>query len=269
MNMTYLVKQEFYELSNNIRFQFLKNLRHGKFRTILLIPLLMAELFYIVPILSGSDFPENSLTFISDVLAFVSFIFILFALFLGADAINREHAKKTDLLIFPLPQRRSNVIIAKYISQLLTSWFGIIVFYGILAFNIGIIYGVNEIPTEIVTSALVSMVYMSTVLAFAFLLSATIKSTASSMTLTFFGVQILLPLMFILFSIANIDLYWLFTNYSSLVTDVLQIQGSSAGPFSRGDSQVDFSEGIVNLLIQTMVFVFSFIYFGIKKEVGS
>ncbi|MCE7736921.1 MAG: ABC transporter permease [Candidatus Heimdallarchaeota archaeon] len=268
MNVTYLVNQEFYELRNNIRFEFLKNLRHGKFRTLFLIPFVMAELFYLVPLLSGGDFPDNSLTFIADVMGFVSFIFVLFAMFLGADAINREHAQKTDLLIFPLPQRRSNVIIAKYITQLLTAWFGIVVFFGTLSINIGLVYGLSEIPAEIITSALVSMVYMSTVLAFAFFLSSIMKSTASSMTLTFFGVMILLPLLNNLLGIANIDLYWLFTNYSGLVTDVLQIQASSAGPFG-GSAEVDFGEGIVNLLIQTMVFVLSFIYFGVKKEVGS
>ena len=129
-------------------------------------------------------------------------------------------------------------------------------------------YGTSEIPAEIITSALVSMVYMSTVLAFAFLLSAIMKSTATSMTLTFFGIMILLPLVNNLLGIANIDLYWLFTNYSGLVTDVLQIEASSAGPFG-GSTDVDFGEGVVNLVIQTVVFVLSFIYFGIKKEGGS
>lgn len=268
MNITYLIKQEFYEIGNNVRFQILKNYRQGKFRIIILIPIFINLLLYLVPILSGDDLPENSLTFIASVLDFNALIFLLFALFLGADAINREHTQKTDLLIFPLPQRRSNVIIAKFISQLLTAWFGIVVFYGILSFDVALGYGTDEIPTEMITSVLVSMVYMSTVMAFAFLVSSIIKSTASSITLTFFGIMILLPLLNAVFSVANIDSSWLFTNYQGLITNVLQIQIANQGPFGE-NTKVDFEEGIINLTIQTMVITLSFIYFGIKKEVGS
>lgn len=261
--------QEFYEVKVNMKFEFLKIYRRKKIRNILIISILIAELFYLIPLLSDSGFPEESITFISNLMGSIGLIFVLFASFLGADAINREHTKGTDLLIYPLPQRKSNVILAKYLSLLMTAWLGIIVYYGLILLNTWQIYGGDNVPDEMLTSFLVSMVYMTTILAFAFLVSSLINSTASSVTLTFFALLILIPLLDLLLGVADIDTGWIFTNYESLITGVLRLSTIGGGPFQTDISELDFAESIFHLIAQTIAFILLFFYFGTKKEVGS
>ncbi|MDH5646763.1 MAG: ABC transporter permease, partial [Candidatus Heimdallarchaeota archaeon] len=130
-----IVIQEFYEVKINLKFEFLKIYRRNKMRNMMIIAIVIAELFYLIPVLSDSDFPEESLAFVSNLMGSIGLMFVLFASFLGADAINREHTKGTDLLIYPLPQRRSNVIIAKYLSHLVTGWLGILLYYLLVIFH--------------------------------------------------------------------------------------------------------------------------------------
>lgn len=265
------VTKEFVEIRNGMKLEFLKNFRGSKFITIILISALLSLLFYLIPLLTGTEFPESNISYLSNVLAFTDMAFVLFAIFLGADAINREHSDQTDLLIYPLPQRRSNVITAKYLAQLITAWIGIVIYYGIIALTLVITYGSNAIPNEFVTSLLFSMLYMSAVLAFSFLLSSLFKGTAASMALTFFGIMMLIPILNMLLGLADIDISWVFTNYSSLVSETLGISSGGFGPGGGAleTSDADFQEGIFQVTLQAILMFFASVFFGNRREVGA
>ncbi|MCH8908770.1 MAG: ABC transporter permease [Candidatus Heimdallarchaeota archaeon] len=266
-SITKSVKQDAFEIRSNIRFENLKNFRNGKIRLVFGIGMLIPALFIFVPLLSGSDYPENGISFISSLIGFAALIFLLFALFLGSDAINRGHSDKTALLVYPYPQKRTNLVIAKYITQLLTSWFAILVFYGIIAGATLVIYGADEIPTTFGTSIAFSFLYMSTLLAFAFFLSAVLDSTSASSTLTFFAVMILLPISNLLLGAAGIDTAFLFTNYSSYISSSLGIASASFGP-GGGAVIYGFNDAVLLLASTSILFIFLTLYFSIKKEVN-
>ncbi len=266
--MSFTMFTDYREVVNSMRFEFLKNWKSRRLLTVLIISILLSSLFALIPLLTGSDFPEDSYSYITNVMNFTTLAYILFALFFGSDSINRESYEGTDLLLYPLPQKRSNIIIGKYLTQLLSSWIAIVVYYVVVSVSVILIYGSDAIPAEMVTSLLYSFVFMSTLLAFAFLLSSVMNSPASSMTLTFFGLQILLPLLIFLLRLADIDVDWIFTNYSSLISATMGLSGGTIGP-SSNTSTPDFYEGVRYVLIQGGLLFLLSLYFGTKKEVGS
>ena len=266
--MSFEMFTDYREVVNSMRFEFLKNWKSKRMFSVLSISILLSSLFALIPLLTGSDFPEDSYSYITNVMNFTSLAYILFALFFGSDSINRESYEGTDLLLYPLPQKRVNIIIGKFLTQLLSSWLAIVVYYAVVATSVFLIYGSDAIPPEMVTSLLYSFIFMSAVLTFAFLLSSVMNSPASSMTLTFFGLQILLPLLIFLLGLADIDVDWIFTNYSSLISATMGLSGGGFGPNSDA-STPDFFEGVQNVMIQGGLLFLLSLYFGTKKEVGS
>jgi hypothetical protein len=142
---------------------------------------------------------------------------------------------------------------------------GLILYYGIVATTTLSIYGTGSIPTGFLNSFLFSLLYLTTVMAFSYLLSATFKGTAASMTLTFFGIQIILPLLNLLLGLASVDTSWIFTNYTSLITETM---GITSG-FGPGNTEVTFDDGIIWLTLQSMIFIFTALFLGSRKEVGA
>lgn len=267
MNFVKSVQRDFLEVQLGIRFEFVKALKNNRLATVFGISTLLAMLFYLIPVLTSSGFPESADAYMANVLGFVSLAIVLFAMFLGSDAINREHAEVTDLLLFPLPQRRVNVIISKFVGSILLAWTSLLLFYSLVAGTVGIVYGFNAIPYEMVNSFLMAMVYTITLMAFAFFLSAVLKSPSSSLALTFFGVQILLPLLNLLLGLADIDVSWIFSNYSSLITETMGLASQTIGPGVQ-NSGVDFNEGLFQLAWQATVMFFASLLIGTRREVG-
>ena len=260
---------DYKEVLNSMRFEFLKNWKSKRLLIVLLISLLLSSLFAIIPVMTGSTYPDDAYVYLGNVMGFSSLSYILFALFLGSDSINRESYEATDLLIYPLPQRRSNIIIGKFAIQLVSAWIAILFYYATTYISVSLVYGNSAVPSELFTSLLYSFVFMSALLAFAFLLSSLLNSPASSMTLTFFGVQILLPLLIFLLGLADISIDWVFTNYSSLITATIGLSGGSIGPPGSSSTSPDFYEGVSNVMIQGGIMFLLALYFGTKKEVGS
>ena len=238
------------ELWINMKFQTLRNFRETKFLISMIVPASFSLLFYFIP-LFGDGFPDEPTEYISTSFAFVGLILIFNALYLGADAINREHYSKTALFIFPMPQRRSIVIIAKYIVQLLTSWLSISVYYGVTIVTFYITYPDASLPSEMLRSLLFSFLYMSAQLSFAFFLSAWLRNPAASMTLTFVGLMIFFPILNRLLGMIDVDTTWIFTNYSSFITSVFRFPSESFGP-TTGEIDLDFYFGVKYLFLHAV-----------------
>jgi ABC-type transport system involved in multi-copper enzyme maturation permease subunit len=265
MSTSYLT--EYKEIFNHFKFEMIKMRRARKFVIVTLISLFTSLLFYMVPVLTDTDFEDTASGYLASVFSFVPFLFILLALFLAADSINREHSEATDLLIYPLPQRRSNVIIAKFTTSFLVGIYGLILYYLVVAGTVFLIYGVGSLPNGYINSFLYSVLYLSTILSFAFFISASFKSTAASMTLTFFGIQILLPLLNLLLGLADIDTTWIFTNYSIFIQETMGVSATSLSP--GGDTTLDFIEGLIYLVLHTIMFQFAALFIGTRREVGT
>ncbi|MFW9915147.1 MAG: ABC transporter permease [Candidatus Thorarchaeota archaeon] len=239
-------KEDYYDIWLNIRFEFIKNWKAKRTLIAAGISLVLSAMFYFIISLSGSEFPTESNEFLATSMGFVQFLLMLNAVLFGADSLNSEHHKKTALLVYPLPQRRSVIVFGKFIVQLISSWGVILIYYGITAMEVSVIYGWDHLTLDLIKSYLFSCLYMSALLAVAFFLSALMENPAVSMALTFFLLFLFFPVLNAVFNLIDFDTSWIFTNYSKFIMDVFRFPAESFGPSARFRSaeDLDFYKGV-------------------------
>ncbi|MHA2249790.1 MAG: ABC transporter permease [Candidatus Kariarchaeaceae archaeon] len=263
------IKADYFDLWLNIRFEFLKNWKRSRTLVAIGVSLLTSLIFYMIPKVTSTEFPEESFEFLSNSMGFVYMILILNAILFGSDAINGEHYNKSVLLIYPLPQRRMTIIVGKYISQLFTSLLVISLYYGVVAIEVSNVYGFEAITEDFLKSLLFSYVYMAVLMAFAFMMSALVKSPAISMVLVFFSLFLLFPIVIMMFVFADIETSFIFTNYSTMITQIFRFPTdfSLAGVQTDNSFTPDFNEGIFVCFISLIVFIGTAIGFELRREV--
>ncbi len=261
-------KADYYDIWLNMRFEILKNLKTKRTLMAIGISILLSTLFYFIPVLTGSDFPADSGEFLSSSMGYVSLILLLNAILFGSDAVNTEHYKKTALLIYPLPQRRSGILIGKFIVQLLTSWFVAAIYYLMVSIEVWSIYGIDAVTTDLLKSLLFSLLYMSALLGIAFFLSALVKSPALSTTLTFFISMMFFPILNLLLSLVDLETRWILSNYSGIITQVFRFPSDMFGPGHIGSSDgFDFYDGVLVCLGYTIISFIGTLILTLRKEV--
>ena len=261
-------KQDYYDVWLNIRFEFLKNWKSKRSLVAAGISVTLSSLFYLVPLLTGSDFPTEANEFLATSTGLINYILLLNAIFFGADAINGEHHKKTTLLIYPLPQRRSVILFGKFIMQLLTSWGVILIYYLITGTETVLIYDVNALTFDMLKSILFSFLYMGALLSITFFLSALIRNPAISMALTFFFFFLLFPTLNTLLLMIYFDSSWILTNYSAFIIKLFRFPSDIFGPrHLRSPDDIDFYLGIRICLIYTIISFAGAWLFTSRKEI--
>lgn len=263
------LKTDYEDLWLNIKFELLKNWKRNRTVIALLITAIIALPFYLVPPLTGTDYPNVYYEYLANNMIFVYMILIMNAILFGSDALNGEHYSKTVLLIYPLPQRRLTIIIAKYLSQLFTTCFVILFYYLIVGFEVLSIYGSESITSDFFKSMLFAWLYMGTLLAFAFLLSALVKSPSISVVLMFFSILLLFPLMIMVFVMTNIGTSWIFTNYSIMMAMIFRFPSdlSLAGVQTDTNLTPDFLEGIIVCFVSLIIFISAAVRLELQREV--
>ena len=258
-------RKDAYEIGINLKFELLKIMRSSKLWLSIGLAALLPILFYVIPLLSGGDFPDNAGDFISQNMNFVNLIIVFTAMLLASDIINKEHSSKTALILYPLPQRRTNILLSKYIVALISSWVSLLVYYVFTAISVALEYGKDAIPEEMVKSYLFAALYLSAVLSVGFLLSAWLKSPGASMTLTFFGVMIFLPITVMLLDTIGIDSSWIFTTYSSIITGIFRFPKGQFG-VSSAITEEEFYKAVRIVTTSTVVFFLAALGIELRKE---
>ena len=254
------------EFKINFSFEFLKQWKKKRILITIILTFFVSLSFYLVPEIGGGDFPATADEFLKTSMQFVDLLIIFSAMFLGGDSINRESHDKTSLLIYTLPQRRTILIITKFLVNLLLAWIALLLYYFIMAVNVTIIYGYDAIPKEILRSLLFAMLYQIVILSLAFFLSVIMKSPASSMSLTFFSAKIIIPLTSVLLGIIEVNTWWIFTDYSSIITDVFRFP-SEVFALKAQNEDLNFYTGVKVILGYSASFLASSLVLGNKKEV--
>ncbi len=262
-------KTDYEDLWINIKFELLKNWKRNRSSVAIVIVIITALPFYLIPTLSGSDFPKFYYEYLANNMLFVNLILIMNAILFGSDALNGEHFSKTVLLIYPLPQRRLTIVIAKYITQLLISWALISLYYLIIGVEVIFVYGFESITLDFVKSLLFSWLYMATLLAFAFFVSAFVKSPTISVVLMFFSILLLFPIIIMVLVLSDIGTSWIFTNYSALITLIFRFptEISLTGIQTDANLVPDFKEGVTVCLVSLMIFIIGAIRLELRREV--
>ncbi len=187
-------------------------------------------LFYILPLIVRGDFADTPDEFINTTMAFMpTFIIIVAAIFCG-DTISSEFAKKTGLLLFPTPQRRTTIFVGKYICALLLTWGALAIYYLVAVGEIMIIYEPSAVPVELITSFLIAMLYTSSIVSVIYFFSGLLKGTITSTLCGLFLLMMFMPIIETILSASDIEPWFMLTYYSDLITSMFAGTGPTFGP---------------------------------------
>lgn len=241
-----------------VKFELIKHLRRKRLFITLFLATLIPLLFYIVPKAFNTDFPETAAEFASSNLGFINLLVIISAAIFGGDAISGEYEKKTGLLLFPTPQRRTSIFIGKFIAALIAIYFIVSLYYFITLLEIAQVYGFGDISIDFVKSYFLALLFASSVLGIIYLFSSIMKGTMPSTLLGFFFLLMILPIISVILMVADIEPWFMITYSGGLITNVLGVE-SDVDPH---DEEMNFSKftpdlytGIAVMFAYTIILV--------------
>lgn len=252
------------EISDDIRktllsisFEMRKHYRRKRFQISLGIALFISLIFSLLPFLIRADFPSSGLAFADSNLGFASMLIVIAAAIFAGDAISGEFEKKTGLLLFPTPQRRGTIFIGKYIAAVIPVILTVSVYFLATTASIGVIYGIGDIPAEILYSFLIALLYSTSIVSIIYLFSSFMKRSIASSLVGFFLVMMILPITSMILNTAGIEPWFIVTYSGDLITNVLNYTAESSGmrPGSgfSGGSEPDTFVGLVVMIWYTLV----------------
>jgi ABC-2 type transport system permease protein len=224
-----------------IKFEMRKHFRRRRFLISMGIALLTALLFTILPLIVGADFPDTGLAFAYRNLGFTDMLIVIAAAIFAGDAIAGEFEKKTGLILFPTPQRRTTIFLGKYIAAVIPVILTVGVYYVVMVGSISVIYGFDDVPMELVYSFLIAIVYLFSIVSMIYLFSSFMKRSISSSLVGFFLVMMILPIISMILNASDIEPWFIVTYSGDLITTVLEYTAETQA-FGPGANMASLSE---------------------------
>jgi len=222
---------DFKNIYLTIKFELLKNIRRKRILITLILAILIPLIFFAVPPLLGQDYADTSNDFASSNLGFVTLLIILSGAIFAGDCISGEFDKKTHLLLFPTPQKKTSIFVGKYIASIIATWLIVSIYYLVTASEIIAIYGVSGLTVELGQSFLLALLYASSVVSIVFFFSSIMKKPITSTLIGFFFLMMILPIITSVLMVAEVDPAFIVTHSADLITDVLGSGGENGfGP---------------------------------------
>jgi ABC-2 type transport system permease protein len=270
-SITNNIKFETVDTYLSTRFEIKKHLRGKRVLIIAVFAIIIPIIISIAPWLSGVDFADSAGEFASSTLALIPFLIVISAVLFAGDAISSEFERKTGLLLFSTVQSRASILLGKYIAALIAILIGTSLYYAVVLLEIIIIYGLGDIPIELVQSYFIAFIYTTSILSIVFLMSSLLNRSMISTVLSFFILIMLLPAIGAAFTAASIEPWFILSYYSSLITNVL-FTGSSGfftnvhGMDILADYSPDIYIGIAIMIAYTVVLLTSSIVLLNRKD---
>jgi ABC-2 type transport system permease protein len=211
-------------------FELRKHLRRRRLILVLVLAIFLSTIFYAIPPAFGIDFAESANSFASTNLAFITLLIIISGALFAGDAVSGDFEKKTGLLLFPTPQRRTSIFAGKYIAALLGVFFVVTVYYLATMLEIAQIYGFGAVSLEFAQSFGLALLYSTSVVSVIFFFSSILKRTISSALLGFFLLMMILPMISNVMMMVDVEPSFIVTYSSDLITDVLSTNAGFGGP---------------------------------------
>lgn len=253
----------------NFSFEFLKHIKRKRLLMVIILTIFIPLIFYVIPPAFNIDYAETANEFAQSNLGFVTLLIIISGAVFAGDAVSGEFEKKTGLLLFPTPQRRTSIFVGKFIAALIATFLVVILYYLITLLEIVQIYGLSEISIELLKSFLLALIYSTSVVAIIFFFSSILKKTITSALLGFFLLMMILPIITSVLMFAEVDPWFIVTHSASLITDVLGVGGG----FQSGPRAVDLSAfdpdfyiGIGVMTAYTIFFFFASIIIANRRK---
>lgn len=203
-----------------VKYELLKYLRSRRLLILIVLIVVMNSLFLVIPPATGSEYPKDPKGFTENMLSFVNLLIIISATFFGADAIVSEFEQKTGFFLFPNPIKRRTIITGKFLASALVSFGGLALYYAIIVLSVRIIdHGVAQ---NIGLSFLYACLYLLAVVGLAYFFSAIMKSTVTSLVLTFFMLFMILPIVDAVGAIAKFKPWFSVTFAAGIITNILK-----------------------------------------------
>ena len=222
---------DFKNMYLSVRFELLKHLRRKRVIITLALAILIPLIFLTVPPALGQDYADTANVFVASNLAFISLLIILSGAIFTGDAISGEFEKKTGLLLFPTPQRKSSIFMGKYVAAVISTWLIVSIYYLVTILEISSIYGASGITIELAQSFLLALLYSTSVVSIVFFFSSIMKKAITSTLIGFFLLMMILPIITTVFTVAEVDPWFIVTHDGDLITNVLGAgNGGGFGP---------------------------------------
>ncbi|RLE06565.1 hypothetical protein DRZ78_04490 [Candidatus Aerophobetes bacterium] len=273
------IMEDFVHTYISITFELRKHLRRKRLIIATLLTVAIPILFYAIPKIWNIAFIDIPALFLSSSLGFVSILIIISAALFGGDTVSGEFERKTALLTFSTPQKRTSIFIGKYCAALIAISVLVSLYYLITVVEVIAIYGIDTIPYDIVTSYLLALLYGSSVLSLTFFFSSILKGTISSTLIGFFTLMMILPILSTLLMVASVEPWFIVTYSAGLITSVfglpIQMGGPPFGAQGGGHPgeqiltmyQPDFTIGVIVMTVYTLLFLIIGIIVADRKDV--
>ena len=257
-----------------VRFELRKHLRRKRLYIAFGIAIALPMLFLIIPLLFGRDFADTAKSFASSNLNFISTLIIISGAIFAGDSVSSEFERKTGLMLFPTPQRRTSIFIGKYVAALLALFAVVTFYYLITVGEIVSIYGMSEIPMEIGKSFLMAILYSTSVMSVMFFFSSVMKRTITSSLIGFFLLMMIMPILTMILTAVDVDPWFMLTQNASLISDVLAQSSGGFGPMNHGGPDQarfntyspDFLLGSIVITAYTMILLWIGLYIANRRR---
>jgi len=261
---------DFKNIYLTIKFELLKHIKRRRILITLILAILIPLIFFAVPPLLGHDYASTANGFAASNLGFANLLIILSGAIFAGDVISGEFENKTGLFLFPTPQRKSSIFIGKYIASLTATWVIVSLYYLITIMEIASIYGTSGFSEEIAQSFFLALLYCTSVVSIVFFFSSIMKRTITSTLIGFFLLLMILPIITAVFTVAEVDPWFIITHNEGLITDVLgTVNQGGFGPGQGVNFTIfkpDLWRGIGVMSAYTVILFFSGIFMADRRK---
>lgn len=258
------LRNDIFETYLSVKFELLKHLKRRRL-------IIVAALAIVVPLIFYVKVPSTASQFADEVLTFHNLLIVVSAAMFAGDAVCSEFERKTNLLLFPTPQRRGTIFAGKYLAAAIATFLVVVLYYVVLTLQMAQLYGWGAIPAELAKSFLVALIYSLAAVSVVYFFSAALKRSISSTIVGFLSLIMVLPVVSFILQRVNQEPWFIVTYSANLITDVLGVAvnplfGSGNGPPSLPEFTPKFGVGIAVMIAYAVVFLVSGMLIASRRE---
>ena len=215
---TMKMRNGFSETWLSLRFELLKHLRRRRLFIVGALAIVVPLLFYIY---FYQQHPDAAVDFAYVSLTFMNVLIVISAAMFAGDAVCGEFEKKTSLLMFPTPQRRSSVFTGKFVAALMATFLVVALYYIVLSLQIGQLFGWGDIPGELGKSFGMALIYSLAAVSVVFFISGFLQRSMSATIVGFLVLVLILPIIEMIVTLLDQEPWFVVTYSADLITSVL------------------------------------------------
>ncbi|HEY3420143.1 MAG TPA: ABC transporter permease [Methanomassiliicoccales archaeon] len=247
------------------RYEVEKHLQSRAFVGIIALVMAVLALMTVAMPALGLSFSSNAVDFVQNYTTWIEIIVLIAAVAFASGALSSEFERRTGLLMFPQPVKRTTYLMGKYLSSIIMTGVALGIYYVLVSLMSLAIVG--SIPGAILISFGLAMLYGAAVCAVAFLFSALLKTNTAAIVATVLTFLMVMTIVSQLLSMSGVDPFFLASNASGTISFSLQdpypvthttlmgdMSSTTFVPSETGAAMVLIGYIVVSLLVSTVLF---------------